>query len=127
MPAPPTIFLIDDDVSFLMSVSRLLRAAGYAVEAYESANVFLERLPSSASGCVIVDLQMPGFNGLELQEALGRTANPMPVIFLTGQGDIPATVRAMRLGAEDFLTKRAPKEELFQAVNRALARDARER
>jgi FixJ family two-component response regulator len=76
---------------------------------------------------VVADLQMPGINGLELQEALRRSANPMPVIFLTGQGDIPTSVSAMRSGAEDFLTKRAPKEELLFAVERALERNERER
>src|SRR6266478_4395847 len=126
MPAA-TIFLIDDDASFLRSASRLLRAAGHTVQEFESAREFLAQLSPEMAGCAIVDLQMPGLNGLELQEALRKTENPLPVVFLTGQGDIPATVRAMRLGAEDFLTKRAPKEQLFQAVNRALARDARER
>jgi two-component system response regulator FixJ len=121
------VFLIDDDASFLKSVSRLLRAAGYDVRAFGSAEDFLKNLSATDSGCAIVDLQMPGLNGLELQEALRRTDNPLPVIFLSGQGDIPASVRAMRLGAEDFLTKLAPKEELLEAVNRALARDARER
>jgi FixJ family two-component response regulator len=76
---------------------------------------------------VVADLQMPGINGLELQEALRRGAHPLPVVFLTGQGDIPTAVSAMHSGAEDFLTKRAPKEELLAAVERALARDARER
>ena len=124
---PATIFLIDDDASFLRSASRLLMAAGYAVEAFDSAKSFLAQLSAEMAGCVIVDLQMPGLSGSELQEALRRTENPLPVIFLTGQGDIPATVRAMRLGAEDFLTKSVPKEEIFNAVNRALARDAEER
>src|SRR6266404_4470349 len=124
---PPTIFLIDDDASFLRSASRLLLAAGYAVEAFDSAQNFLAQLSADMAGCVVVDLQMPGLTGLELQEALRRTENPMPVIFLTGQGDIPATVRAMRLGAEDFLTKSVSKEALLQAVDRALARDAEER
>ena len=80
-----------------------------------------------APGCVVADLRMPGMNGLELQAALARTANPLPMLFLTGQGDIPSSVRAMRDGAEDFLEKRAPKAELLDAVKRALARDARER
>src|SRR6266853_889594 len=124
---PAAIYLIDDDASFLRSAARLLRAAGHTVHTYGLAQDFLAQLGPGMAGCVIVDLQMPGLNGLELQESLSRTDNPLPVIFLTGQGDIPATVRAMRLGAEDFLTKRASKEQLFQAVNRALARDARER
>lgn len=132
MTTPPskpsgTVFIVDDDTSFLRSVSRLLTAVGYAVEAYVSAREFLARPAPQRPGCVVADLQMPEFNGLQLQQALRQSANPLPVIFLTGQGDIPATVSAMRGGAEDFLTKRAPKEELLAAVERALARDARER
>jgi FixJ family two-component response regulator len=122
-----TIFIVDDDTSFLQSVARLLRAVGYTVQAFASAQEFLDRLAPEMSGCVVADLQMPGMNGLELQEALRRSANPLPVIFLTGQGDIPATVSAMRSGAEDFLTKRARKEELLTAVERAFDRDAQER
>jgi len=122
-----TVFIVDDDTSFLQSVSRLLRAVGYTVQAFASASEFLARLAPGMSGCVVTDLQMPGMNGLELQAALRRSANPLPVIFLTGQGDIPATVNAMRSGAEDFLTKRAPKEELLAAVERAFQRDAQER
>jgi len=126
-PSPATVFIVDDDASFLRSVSRLLRAAGYAVQTFESAKELLERLSPESSGCVLADLQMPGMNGLELQEALGRLANPLPVIFLSGQGDIPTTVQAMRRGAEDFLTKLSPKEKLLDAVRRSLARDLRER
>ncbi|HXR48849.1 MAG TPA: response regulator [Candidatus Limnocylindrales bacterium] len=122
-----TIFIVDDDLSFLRSVSRLLGAVGYTVQAFASAQEFLDRLVPEMSGCVVADLQMPGMNGLELQDALRRSANPMPVIFLTGQGDIPTTVNAMRSGAEDFLTKRARKEELLAAVERAFERDAQER
>jgi FixJ family two-component response regulator len=122
-----TVFAIDDDASFLRAMSRLLRASGYEVKTYESAKEFLSELPQEASGCVVADLQMPDFDGLELQETLGRAANPLPVIFLTGQGDIPTTVRAMRGGAEDFLTKNASKEKILEAVNRALARDAQTR
>ncbi len=122
-----TVFIVDDDTSFLQSVSRLLRAVGYTVQAFASASEFLARLAPGMSGCVVTDLQMPGMNGLELLAALRRSANPLPVIFLTGQGDIPATVNAMRSGAEDFLTKRAPKEELLAAVERAFQRDAQER
>ena len=122
-----TVFVIDDDVSFLRSVSRLLRAAGYTVQTFETAPDFLARLSPDASGCVVTDLQMPGCDGLELQTALAQSANPLPVIFLSAQGDIPTTVRAMRGGAEDFLTKLSSKEELLGAVNRALARQAQQR
>jgi len=122
-----TVFIIDDDASFLKSVSRLLRAVGYAVETFEGARSFLERLSPEMSGCVVADLQMPDINGLKLQETLRNSANPLPVVFLTGQGDIPTTVSAMRSGAEDFLTKRAPKEKLLSAIERAFKRDAQER
>jgi FixJ family two-component response regulator len=122
-----TVFIVDDDASFLRSVSRLLSALGYTVQTYESAQGFLDRLGPEMSGCVVADLQMPGMNGLELQKALKVSANPLPVIFLTGQGDIPTTVIAMRGGAVDFLVKRAPKEELLAAVERAFERGLRER
>ena len=123
----PTIFILDDDPSFLRSAFRLLRAAGYPVQAFESGQEFLKQLVPEMSGCVVTDLEMPGLNGLELQEALKKSVNPLPVIFLSAQGDIPKTVHAMRSGAEDFLTKLGPKEELLAAIKRALARDARER
>jgi len=122
-----TVFVVDDDASFLKSASRLLRAAGYTVKAFESASAFLGQLTTETSGCVVTDLQMSGCNGLELQAALARSDNPLPVVFLSAQGDIPTTVKAMRQGAEDFLTKLSPKEKLLEAVNRALARNALER
>jgi two-component system, LuxR family, response regulator FixJ len=122
-----TVFIVDDDASFLKSMSRLLSAVGYTVLAFESAEEFLKQLGPETSGCVVTDLQMQGMDGLRLQDALGKTANPLPVIFLTGQGDIPTSVSAMRSGAEDFLTKRSPKEELLAAVERALARAEQER
>lgn len=123
----PTVFVVDDDTSFLRSLARLLRASGFDVATYPSATAFLAQLPENASGCVIVDLQMPGMSGIDLQDALQNTPNPLPLIFLSGQGDIPVSVRAMRHGAEDFLTKHAPQEALLDAVRRALVRHARER
>jgi FixJ family two-component response regulator len=126
-PESGTVFIVDDDASFLKSVSRLLRAAGYAVQTFESAETFLEQLAPGMSGCVLADLQMPGLDGLELQAALAKSANPLPVVFLSAQGDIPTTVQAMRRGAEDFLTKLSRKEKLLDAVRRALARGAQER
>lgn len=122
-----TVFLVDDDESFLTSVARLFRASGVLVKSFSSAADFLAQRPPEAAGCVVADLQMPGMSGIELQEALAKSKNPLPIVFLTGQGDIPTSVKAMRHGAEDFLTKRAPKEELIGAVRRALERDARDR
>jgi FixJ family two-component response regulator len=124
---PGTVFIVDDDESFLRSVSRFLRAAGYSVQTFESAKKFLDAFSPEMSGCLLTDLQMPGLNGLKLQEALMKSANPLPVVFLSAQGDIPTTVQAMRRGAEDFLTKLSPKEKILDAVSRALARGTQER
>jgi two-component system response regulator FixJ len=122
-----TVFVVDDDASYRAALSRLLRAAGHQVKAFASASEFVESLPATGSGCVVADLQMPGLSGLDLQAVLARSDNPLPVLFLTGHGDIPTSVHAMRLGAEDFLTKGAPRQALLDAVNRALVRDAHER
>ena len=126
MPSP-TIFIVDDDASFLTAVGRMLHASGFVVKAFSSGAEFLAQPELDVPGCVLADLQMPGLSGLELQEALAKAGHGLPVVFLSGHGDIPSTVHAMRRGAEDFLTKRAPKEQLLDAVKRALARDARER
>jgi FixJ family two-component response regulator len=123
----PTVHIVDDDAQFRAAVSRLLRANGFAVKTFASASDFLAQEVEHAQGCVLADVQMPGMNGLELQSVIARSANPLPILFLTGHGDIPSSVRAMREGAEDFLEKRAPKAEILGAVKRALARDARER
>jgi len=122
-----TVYVVDDDTSHLHSIERLLRAAGYAVTCFQSAADFLAHQPRQAAGCVLVDLQMPAMDGIALQKALAESDNPMPVVFLTGQGDIPSSVAAMRLGAEDFLAKTAPKEDLLAAIDRAIQRDSIER
>ncbi|MCU0791411.1 MAG: response regulator [Opitutaceae bacterium] len=126
IPAP-TVYVVDDDVSFLTAVARLLRAGGYAVKLYSSADAFVKDPPPEPVGCVIVDLHMPGMDGMELQEVLARSSSPLPVIFLTGHGDIATSVHAMRKGAEDFLTKPVNREKLFEAVQRALVRNALQR
>jgi FixJ family two-component response regulator len=123
----PTVFIVDDDASFLSAAARLLRASGFAVWPFNSALEFLAQLDPETPGCALLDLQMPEMNGLDLQAALARTRKAMPVIFLSGHGDVPSAVRAMREGAEDFLEKSAPKEKLLEAVRRAIARDAQER
>jgi FixJ family two-component response regulator len=123
----PVVHVVDDDASFLAAVSRFLRAAGFTVRHYASAAEFLAQRQAGTPGCVLADLRMPGMSGLDLQAALTSAPEPLPVVFLSGHGDIPSTVRAMREGAEDFLTKQAPREELVAAVRRALERDARER
>ena len=125
--AAPVIHIVDDDASFLKATSRWLRANGFKVQTFASAADFFSQRDPEASGCLVVDLQMPGMNGLELQAALARTSNPLATLFLTGHGDIASSVRAMRNGAEDFLVKTAPKAELLDAVRRAVTRDERER
>jgi FixJ family two-component response regulator/signal transduction histidine kinase/ABC-type uncharacterized transport system substrate-binding protein len=120
---PPVIHLVDDDVSHLRSLSRLLRASGYLVRIHDSATEFLANLPDGEHGCVITDLMMPEMDGIALQQALRDAGNPLPVVFLTGHGDVQVTVKAMKNGAEDFLTKNAPGGDLLAAVHRALERD----
>ncbi len=123
----PRVFLIDDNPSYLRAAARLLRLSGFEVKAYESARDFLDELTPTASGCVVTDLDMPQIDGIKLQEQLAVQSCLLPVIFLTGKGDIPTSVRVMRQGAEDFLTKDASKEELINAVHRAFARNGKER
>lgn len=125
--AKPIVHVVDDDPSFLVAVTRLLRASGYLVRTFSSAEEFLKESTGASPGCVLLDLQMPGLNGLELQEAIAKWEHPLPIVFLTGYGEVPTAVQAIRHGAEDFLAKRCSKEELFNAIDRALDRDARER
>ena len=124
MTIPETVHVVDDDASYRLAVCRLLRAAGFEARAFASGPEFLAQLSVETRGCVIADLQMPGLNGLELQEALVKTGVSLPVVFLTGQGDIPSSVQAMRRGAVDFLEKRAPQQQLIEAVTQALERGA---
>jgi FixJ family two-component response regulator len=120
--ATPTVHVVDDDDSFRTAISRLLRTSGYEVKAYGSAGEFLLERPPHGPGCLLLDLHMPGPNGLELQEAITRRGDGLPVIFLTAHGDVRKTVRAMRQGASDFLTKPVQREELLAAVRSALDR-----
>ncbi|MBW4936027.1 response regulator transcription factor [Marinobacter sp. F4206] len=120
----PTVYVVDDDDSFLLGISRLLRAEGYVVEAYGSASEFFENCPQVSHGCVIADLKMPGMDGLTMQRQIAQSGNPLPIIFFTGHRDIHASVSAIRNGAEDFLLKTMPKDELLAAIVRALAHDA---
>ena len=132
MPQPPSIrrghedfvvFLIDDDRSVLSALSRLFQAAGYQIKAYSSAEKFLDEHDPSIPGCIILDLWMPGLNGLETQQSLAHQAIERPIIFLTGQGNVDASVEAMKAGAVDFLLKPINQAELFDAVERAKERE----
>jgi RNA polymerase sigma factor (sigma-70 family) len=121
--ASATIHIVDDDASFRTSTRRLLRACGYAVETYDSAEQLLKRLPNGAApGCILLDIKMPGMSGPELQDRLKTRALSLPIIFLTGQADIPTTVQVIKAGAEDLLMKPVAKDTLLQAIERALAR-----
>jgi FixJ family two-component response regulator len=123
----PTVHVVDDDASFRKAVSRLLSASGYRVETYTSGTAFLNRPPADSPGCLITDLKMPEMSGLEFQQALAQLGIGLPIVFLTGYGDVATSVQAMRRGAEDFLQKTAPREHLLEAVRRAIERDERER
>jgi len=124
MASATTVHLVDDDPSFLTAMSRFIRAAGFPVAVYTSAAELLASISPATRGCVVADLDMPGVDGLELQTLLLERGIAMPVVFLTGRGDISSSVRAMRSGAVDFLEKLAPRDQLLAAVTRALERDA---
>jgi len=123
------VHVIDDDTSWRTSMERLLSAAGYRVALHESAERFLESEHFDAPGCILLDMRMPGLTGLQLQQRLAEKGRALPVIFLSGHGDIPSSVLAMKAGAEDFLTKPVDTELLLDTVAKAIARDreARER
>jgi FixJ family two-component response regulator len=118
------VYLVDDDASFLRAQSRMLRAAGLNVCSFTSPAEFLRELSLQTCGCVVTDLSMPDMSGLQLQEALARAGAELPLVFLTGRGDIPSSVHAMRGGAVDFLEKCAAQENLLAAIRKALTRDA---
>ena len=114
--------IVDDDESFRKAIERHLRYAGYEVETYASAQHLLDRLPSeSEPGCILLDVRLPGLTGPELQERLRELGSTMPIIFMTGYPDIRTTVKTVKAGAEDFLTKPIPSDQLLQAVGRAVA------
>ena len=122
-----TLFLVDDDPAILKALSRVLRGQGWTVRTFESAEAFLARTEPAETGCLVLDVTMPGLDGLELQRRLAAAGESMPIVFVTGNGDIPMSVRAIKAGAVDFLTKPVSAEALLGAVRSALARDAAER
>jgi len=125
-PGPAVVHVIEDDESSRVASSRVLKSAGYDVRVYASAVEFLSRLPTEA-GCLVLDLRLPGPSGLDLQEQLITVENPLPIVFLSGHADIPKSVRAMKAGAVDFLTKPVEASVLLEAVARAVERDAESR
>ena len=115
--------VVDDDAAFRTAIERRLRHAGYEVATYASAEHLLDRLPSdSVIGCILLDVRIPGLSGPELQERLSTLGSTLPIIFLTGYPDVRTTVRAVKAGAEDFLTKPVSSDRLLEAVERAIAR-----
>lgn len=124
-PEASTIFVIDDDEGVRTGLSRLLRAAGWQAEAFPSAGDFLERPTYAGTGCVLLDVDMPEMTGPRLHETMLARGIDLPVIFLTGKGDVPTTVQAMKRGAIDFLLKPVENEALFTAIDIALQRHAR--
>jgi FixJ family two-component response regulator len=124
--APVVVHVVEDDESSRIASSRVLKSAGYVVRVYATGDDFLAQLPTEA-GCIVLDLRLPGPSGLDLQQRLATAENPLPIVFLTGHGDIPKTVRAMKAGAVDFLTKPVDAPVLIDAVARAIARDSENR
>jgi FixJ family two-component response regulator len=123
----PTVHVVDDDDSLRTALLRLLRAAGFEARGHGSAGEFLLARAPDAPGCVVLDVNLPGPSGLDVQTAFAGQDDAPPIIFLTGQGDIPMSVRAMKAGAVDFLTKPVRREALLAAVRTALARDTENR
>jgi len=119
----PIVFVVDDDSSMREALSDLIASVGLLVEAFKSAREFLEHNRPDAPGCLVLDVRLPGLSGLDLQRELIRSEAPIPIIFITGHGDIPMSVRAIKEGAVDFLTKPFRDQDLLDAIQRALEND----
>ena len=122
-PADSMVFVVDDDASMRESLSSLLRSVGLRVELFSSAQAFLKHQRPNVPSCLVLDVRLPGLSGLELQRELGIHGNAIPIIFITGHGDIPMSVRAMKQGAVEFLTKPFRDQDLLDAVQQAIERD----
>jgi FixJ family two-component response regulator len=117
----PIVYVVDDDESICRALARLLRSVGLAVETFPSATAFLEHTPRDRPSCLVLDMRLPGPSGLDLQGALAQAGRELPIVFITGHGDVPTTVRAMKGGAVDFLQKPFNDQELLDSVQRAIA------
>jgi FixJ family two-component response regulator len=122
MIQPARIHIVDDDVSFRSAIGELLSGCGFKISLYKSAKEFLETPPIDETACILLDVQMPGLSGPQLQDHLTKLGWKLPIVFISGHGDIPTTVQTIKAGAEDFLTKPVPKARLLTAVEGALAR-----
>jgi FixJ family two-component response regulator len=121
--AEPMVFVVDDDESIRESLSSLFRSVGLRVELFSSAQAFLKHQRPNVPACLVLDVRLPGLSGLELQRELGAHGSAIPIIFITGHGDIPMSVRAMKQGAVEFLTKPFRDQDLLEAVQQAIERD----
>jgi RNA polymerase sigma factor (sigma-70 family) len=121
----PIVFVVDDDKAVRKSLARLIKSVGLTVEAFSSAREFLERDPSDGPSCLVLDVRMPGLSGLDLQKELGKMGYTIPIIFITGYGDIPMSVQTIKRGAIDFLTKPINDQDLLDAIHRAIEQDKR--
>jgi len=121
------IAIVDDDASVQRGLQRLIRSAGWKVETFASAQEFLARSRTELPNCVLLDLQLPGLSGLDLQKRMAEVGLEIPIVFLTGHGNIPVSVQAMKAGAVQFLTKPVDEQELLQAIEEAVERDRRAR
>ncbi|MGB5343923.1 MAG: response regulator transcription factor [Thermoanaerobaculia bacterium] len=126
-PSPATVFVVDDDEAVRDSLALLLRSVELAVATFSSANEFLDSYDPAAPGCLILDVRLPGMSGLELQQRLADDGADLPIVFITGHGDVPMAVRAMRRGAVDFLQKPFSDQELLDRVQQALAEQSQRR
>ena len=116
------VHVVDDDASFRTAIERRLKKAGYEVATYPSAQHLLDHLPNeSGPGCILLDVRIPGLSGPELQNRLSELGSTLPIVFLTGYADVPTTVRAIKAGADDFLTKPVTSDQLLRAIQRAMA------
>jgi FixJ family two-component response regulator len=127
VPATPVVFVVDDDASVRRSLARLVKTAGYEAEPFPSVRDFLARPPYDGPCCLVLDVRMPGLTGLDLQEALQATGQRLSIVFITGYGDVRASVKAMKGGAVDFLTKPLDEGTLLAAIQQAVARTLEER
>ena len=124
MPEPqPIVFVVDDDVSVREALAGLFRSAGWKAEVFASAREFLARPPAAAPSCLVLDLQLPDLSGLDLQRQMAEGRNDMPIVFISGHGDIPTSVKAMKAGAVEFLTKPLVEGDVLESVRQAIARD----
>ena len=122
-PKCPVVFIVDDDASVREALSSLIRSIGLQVETFSSAGEFLRQSNSDAPSCLVLDVRLPDLSGLALQRELAAKNNGIPIIFITGHGDIPMSVRAMKAGATEFLTKPFSEQDLLEAIRQAIRRD----